>query len=119
MEFTVDESQIATSVQLFPIHTGSLSGSGHRLFRPKPKLILLLQLLSTVSNDFARGNTFNSLLRIFHKYPLLEDDYSESDELSPLYQEVITAAETYLGTYSRVSVRYYTRILLIQIPNCR
>ena len=63
-----------------------------------------------VSNDFARGDTFNSLLRIFHKYPLLEDDYSKSDGLSSLREQVITAAEKYLGPYSRVSVRYYTRI---------
>ena len=86
----------------------------------KRKLILLPVLLSMVSDDFAGGNTLNSLLRIVHKYPLLEDDYSESDELSPLYQQVIAAAKKYLGPYSRVSVRFYTmRTPLIQIPNYR
>ena len=91
-----------------------------RLLGHKRNLILLPQFLSRVSNDVASRNTLNSLLRIVHKYPLLEDDYSKSDELSSLYKQVITAAEKYLGPYSRVSVQFYTmRTPLIQIPNCR
>ena len=89
----------------------------------KQNLILLPQLLSNVSNDlaaFASGDMLNGLLQVFHKYPFLEHDYSTSDELSSLCKQVITAAEKYLGSYSRVSVRFYTMpILLIQIPRCR
>jgi len=85
----------------------------------KQNLILLPQLLSKVSNDFSNGDMLNGLLKIFHKFPFLEDDYSTSDELSSLCKQVIAAAEKYLGPYSRVSMRFYTmRILLIQIPNC-
>lgn len=84
-----------------------------RLSAPERSLILLPQLLSRVSN--ASENTFNNLLRIVHKYPLLEDDYSESDKLPLLYQQVIAAAKQYLGPYSRIRVRFYMRIPLIQI----
>ena len=91
-----------------------------RLSPPERNLILLPHLLSRICKDFPRGKTFNSLLRIVHKYPLSEYYYSKPDGLSLLYQQVIAAAKKYLGPYSRVSVRFYTlRIPLIRIPNCR
>jgi hypothetical protein len=105
-------------VHLVPFNWGR--NEFERLLGHKRNLILLPQFLSRVSNEFPSGNSLNSLLRIVHKYPLLEDDYSKSDELSSLYKRVITAAEKYLGPYSRVRVRFYTmRIPLTQIPDCR
>ena len=61
----------------------------------------------------------NSLLRIVHKYPLLEEDYSELDELSPLYRQVVAAAEKYLGPYFRVSAILHDVKHTDTIPNCR
>jgi len=121
LKFTVDESQIEKSVYIDSTNWGiNESKLPLRLKQNLILLPLLPPLLSRVSNDFASGNAFKSLLRIVHKYPLLEEDYSESDELSLLYQQAIAAADKYLGPYSRVSVRFYTmRITLIQIPNCR
>ena len=77
------------------------------------RTVILLPL--RVSNDFGSGNMFNSLLRIVHKYPLREEDY-KSDELSPLYQQVITAAKKHLEPYSPVSVRFYTIRISQTIP---
>jgi hypothetical protein len=108
-DFTEDECRIRDSVDIMPPNWGE---DFEDVF---DKLKLLPQLLSRVSDDFASGDMFNGLLRIFHKCPLLEDDYSTSDELSSLCKQVITAAEKYLGPYSRVSVQFYTMpILLIQ-----
>jgi hypothetical protein len=91
-----------------------------RLLGQKKSLTLLPQFLSRVSNDSASANALNSLLRIVHKYPLLEHSYDKSDGLSSLRKQVINAAEKYLVAYSQVSVRFYTmRISLIQIPHCR
>jgi hypothetical protein len=50
-----------------------------------------------VSGDPASGNALNNLLRIVHKYPLLEYNYDQPDGLSSLRKQVITAAEQYLG----------------------
>ena len=118
-KFTVDESRIERSVGHLPDDWSSISRFEHPSTHQR-SLILLPHLLSKVSTDFASGDAFNNLLRIVHKYPLREDDYSKSDELSPLYQQVVAAAKKYLGPYSQVSVRFYTmRISLIQIPNFR
>ena len=112
-KFTVDESQIENLADIY----GNLEPP---LGVKKQNLILLPQFLSKVSDDFASGKMLKNLLRIVHKYPLLEDDYSKSDELSSLYQQVNIAAEKYLGPYSRVSVGFYMmRIPLIQIRNFR
>jgi hypothetical protein len=111
-------------VQIFPIATysgliGGTYGSESPLGHEK-NLILLLQFLSRVSDDPASGDALNNLLRIVHKYPLLEHNYDQSDGLSSLRKQVITATEKYLGAYSQVSVRFYTmRISLIQIPHFR
>jgi hypothetical protein len=117
-KFTEDESRIQSSVHHCSVHLvlGYDVADGHILmnrFNGPPStadqrsLILLPHLLSKVSSD-ASGSAFISLLRIVHKYPLRAGYYSDSDELPPLYQQVVAAAEKYLGPYSRVSVRFYT-----------
>jgi hypothetical protein len=110
-------------VQIFPIAYSGLSGGRNNSESPSGharKLILLLQFLSRLSDDPASGNALDSLLRIVHKYPLLEHNYDQSDGLSSLRKQVITVAEQYFGAYSQVSVRFYTiRISLIQIPHYR
>jgi hypothetical protein len=103
--------QIKKSAPIFRIKYTELGGGRkkfERLLGHKPNLILLPQFLSRVSNDSASGNALNHLLRIVHKYPLLEHNYDKSDGLSSLRKQVMTAAEKHLGAYSQVSERFYT-----------
>jgi hypothetical protein len=80
----------------------------------EPKLILLPQFLSMISYDFSSRNVVNDLLRVVDKYPLLEPNH-KPDGLTSLRKQVFFAAEVYLGTYSRVSLQFYTeRIPLIR-----
>jgi len=116
-KFTVDESQIKKLVDFSTIFRGA--SEFEHLLTHQQSLILLPEFLSRVSNDFGSGNTLNSLLRIVHKYPLSEYHHSHPDGVSSLYEQVIAAAKKYLGPYSPVSVRFYTQIPLIQIPNSR
>jgi len=83
-------------------------------------LILLPQFLSMVSNDPSSGNGFNNLLRLVHKYPLLEFNHDKVDGLFSLRKQAFNAAEKYLGVSSQASVQFYTMwISLMQILNYR
>jgi len=108
-EFTESESEIVKLVQRFRI---KLSGGVKKkktvelMSDDEANLILLPQFLSMVSNDSLSGNELNNLLRLVHKYPLLEFNHDKLDGLFSLRKQAINAAEKYLGVSSQASVEF-------------